>query len=157
MAKKGNARQRTGAKSGKSGSFWCNPSTWVIGLLALALIAVCGVAAYGFKSVEQGNSIEAKKIAVFDDVMNGYFSEVKLNDNSKAEQKKITGYGISDEDGVFYVTFDMEMYNGESPAKLIGKQYGVMYFWPDNERGTYSHAFSYHDEAYHPGGVYVKL
>jgi hypothetical protein len=32
-----------------------------------------------------------------------------------------------------------------------------MYFWKDDERGTYSHAFSYHDDDYHPGGTYVKL
>lgn len=155
MAKKSNRGKKASAKSG---CFLCNPSTWLIGLLALALLVVCGVSVYGFKSIEQRNSIDARKIAVFDDMMQTYFYEAKLNAKSALEQKNVTGYGISDEDGVFYVTFDMAMYDGESPANLIDKKYGIMYFWPDKERGDYSHAYSYHDDAsYHPGGIYVKL
>lgn len=157
MVEKNGARQKTSAKSVKSGSLLSNPSTWVIGFLAVTLLAVCGVSAYGFQSMGSRNDIDARKVVVFDDVMSSYFNEVELNVDGKTEQKTITGYGISDEDGVFYVTFDLVTYDDESPSNLTNKRYGVMYFWLDNERGTYSHAFSYHDEAYHPDGVYVKL
>jgi hypothetical protein len=79
--------------------------------------------------------------------------------SEKPSVKEITGYGISDEDGVFYVTFDYTAYNVEDPNNPVADEpkHAIMYFWKDEERGTYSHAFSYHDDDYHPGGTYVKL
>ena len=136
----------------------CHPSTWIAAALALALLIVYGVSMYGFKHIEPKTDLDIAKLEVFDDLIQKELDNTELN-SEKPSVKEVTGYGISDEDGVFYVTFDYTTYNVEDPNNPVADEakHAIMYFWKDNERGTYSYAFSYHDDDYHPGGTYVKL
>ena len=83
-----------------------------------------------------------------------------VSEDNQPTTKTMTGYGVSDEDGVFYITFDFTPYTVENYNRVPDGEtrHAIIYFWKDNERGTYSHAFSYHDDAsYHPDGAYVKI
>ena len=136
----------------------CRPSTWIAAILALALLVIYGVSMYGLKHVDTKSDLDVAKLELFDELIQESLNTVKVN-NEKPSVNNVTGYGISDEDGVFYVTFDYTTYNVEDPNNPVADEpkHAIMYFWKDEERGTYSHAFSYHDDNYHPGGTYVKL
>ena len=104
---------------------------------------------YGFKAIESKTELEAAKLAVIDDVLQDYIERYEIVDSGSYRQ--MTGYGISDEDDIFYVTFDYIRLDDESHTV----KHGIMYFWPGKD-GDYSRALSYHDDNYHPGGEYVK-
>lgn len=128
----------------------CHPSTWIAAALLLALLVIYGVSMYGFKAIESKTGLESAKLAVVDDILRDYIEQYEIIDSGSYQQ--MTGYGISDEDNVFYVTFDYVRFDDESRTV----KHGIMYFWPSEEDGEYSRAFSYHDDYYHPGGEYVK-
>jgi len=140
------------------GSVLCHPSTWLIAILSVALIVVCSISAYGFGKLGANTSLDSSKLAVFDHLLSDYMSNQEV-DHEKPSMNEVTGYGISDEDGVFYATFDFVTYTLDADNMPIydDLRHGIIYFWPDEERNTYSHAFSYHDDYYHPGGIYVKI
>ena len=127
----------------------CHPSTWIVVVLLLALLVVYGASMYGFRAIGPKTELEAAKLAVVDDVLRDYIERYEVVDSGSYQQ--MTGYGISDEDNVFYVTFDYIRYDDENHTV----KHGIMYFWP-SEDGGYSRAFSYHDDYYHPGGEYIK-
>ncbi|MBR2855550.1 hypothetical protein IKE99_01240 [Candidatus Saccharibacteria bacterium] len=156
-------KSKTTNKTSKSSKYnakhiFCHPSTWIAATLALALLVVYGVSMYGFKHVDTKTDLEIAKLELFDSLIQDSLSAVQVN-SEKPSINKATGYGVSDEDGTFYVTFDYTTYNidEEQNATPDETKHAIMYFWKDKERGTYSHAFSYHDDDYHPGGTYVKL
>ncbi len=146
-------------------SAFCHPSTWLIVILAIALVAVCGVAASGFQTLGSSSRIDSAKLAVFNDLAETYIRENDVTDNGISENYQMTGYGISDEDGVFYITFDFAdpdtaNVTADENGNLVieNARHGVMYFWSSNDStSNYSHAFSYHDDTYHPSGEYYKL
>lgn len=154
--KRKNSSQRN--KSIDTKHVLCRPSTWTVAVLALALLVVCGISAYGISRFTPQGKLDAAKLAVFDNLIKDHIRDQKINDD-KSTVNEATGYGISDEDGVFYVTFDYVEYDSdESQMPQFGDlKHGIMYFWKDAERGTYSHAFSYHDDYYHPEGVYTEI
>ena len=117
-------------------------------LLVGLIVGVALMAYLSFKKPHQ-TTIEVAKLAVIDDVLRDYIERYEVVDGGSYQQ--MTGYGISDEDNVFYVTFDYIRYDDERHTV----RHGIMYFWP-SEDGGYSRAFSYHDDNYHPGGEYVK-
>lgn len=137
----------------------CRPSTWVIALLMLALLVVYGVAMYGLKHIETKTDLDIAKLAVFDDLAEGYIRNMESPIHDQPTIKQITGYGVSDEDGAFYITFDFVPYTVEDNNRVPAGEprHAIIYFWKDAERGTYSHAFSYHDDDYHPAGTYIQL
>lgn len=138
----------------------CHPSTWIAAVLALALLVIYGVAMYGFNHIEPKSGLDIAKLEVFDHVINEYVESLEIT-NDKPTINEVTGYGISDEDGVFYVTFDFVAYEfdeGQVPNYHYDEpRHGILYFWKDDQHRTYSHAFSYHDDYYHPGGIYVEI
>lgn len=139
-----------------------HPSTWLIAILSIALIAVCCVSAYGFSKFNIKTNIDSAKLAVFDHIAESYIRDMDFTMNyDQSAITQITGYGVSDEDGVFYITFDFAPYPAEdvvvSSFDDLDLHHGILYFWQDAERGTYSHAFSYHDDDYHPGGTYYRF
>ncbi len=136
----------------------CRPSTWIVAVLALALLVIYGVSMYGFTHITPQTSLDAARLAVFDHLISDYIDAEEINAD-KPTVNEATGYGISDEDGVFYVTFDYATYTpGENQMPQFDDlKHGIMYFWKDAKRGTYSHAFSYHDDYYHPSGTYVEI
>lgn len=141
-----------------------HPSTWLIIILSVALLAICGISAYGFHrfNISNNTNIETAKLEVFDHIAESYIRDMDFTVNyGQPAIKQITGYGISDEDGVFYITFIFAPQPEEgttiSSIDDLSFRHGIIYFWEDAERGTYSHAFSYHDDDYHPGGEYHSL
>ena len=160
MAKKSTkTKSKTIAKKETSCiSTFCHPSTWLIALLAVALLVIVGVSAYTVKELTAKNAMETAKLEVFDHLAESYIRDMEFTaDFDKPTVKQITGYGISDEDGVFYVTFDFFTIDENHTPTTTEPRHAIIYFQKDNERGTYGHAFSYHDDDYHPGGTYVKL
>ena len=162
----GNAlvKNKKGVKRGCSGGIIV--LAVVLGVLLLVSVAVnVGLLANNNARNDSTSSIrgeitemENKKLQVFDDIASSYIMEQDLTENGVNEWYQMTGYGISDEDDVFYITFQYTDYSGCGGANCDARaQYGVMYFWPsDSSMTKYSHAYSYHAEPYHPGGEYVE-
>lgn len=136
----------------------CHPSTWIAAVFALALLVIYGVSMYGFNNIEPKTKLDVARLEVFDHVIKENLSNKQITD-AKPSVKEVTGYGISDEDGVFYVTFDYATYDiGEDQMPVFDDlKHGIMYFWEDAEHNTFSNAFSYHDDYYHPDGTYVEI
>lgn len=140
----------------------CHPSTWLICALTLALLVVCGITAYGFKKLESKTQLESAKLEIFDHLVESYIRDMEfIVDYDQSAITQATGYGVSDEDGVFYITFDFAKYPTEdtttSSFEELNPRHGIVYFQWDAEHNAYGHAFSYHDDSYRPGGIYVKL
>ena len=146
-------------KAKKETSIFKRPTTWVIAVLIFTLVFVSGLSVYALKSKAASDRLEAAELEVFSHLAESYVREMEYEYQDQPTVKQITGYGISDEDGVLYVTFDYAPYTVEDNNRIPGEiQHGIMYFWKDAERNTYSHAFSHHDDAsYHPAGTYIRL
>ena len=126
---------------------------WIIGLLFIALIVVTTLGAISIKKLESEarTDLDIARLAVFDDIA----AEFIRNQDIRSEKtfQDMTGYGISDEDGAFYITFNYYLAGDDT----LSAHPAIIYFWKDAERGTYSHAFSYPDDpSYHPDGIYVE-
>lgn len=163
MPKKSSLSSKTTKKSPKKVKYdpkpiLCHPSTWIAAVLALALLVVYGVSMYGFKNVIPKTELDVAKLNIFDNLIEENIRNQTIN-SDKPSVNEMTGYGISDEDGNFYVTFDYTTYENDENhvPKFDELKHGIMYFVKDTERNTYAHAFSYHDDYYHPGGTYVEL
>ena len=138
----------------------CHPSTWIAAILLFALLVVYGVSMYGLKTLEQNTKLETAELATFSHIIKSYVNDMEFTSNDQPTIKQATGYGISDEDGVLYATFDFVPYIVEDNNRIPqgDMRHGIIYFQWDPERNTYGHAFSYHDDAsYHPEGTYVKF
>ena len=161
MAKKTGKSKKTTKYDPKAALF--HPSTWLVVLLTAALIAVCSVSAYGFTHIKPKTELDFAKLSVFDHLIESYTREMEFTtDYDKPAITQATGYGVSDENGVFYVTVDFAPYPSEgetlSAVDDLDFRHGIIYFQWDAERDTYGHAYSYHDDAsYHPDGIYVKI
>jgi hypothetical protein len=143
-------------------SVFCRPSTWLVAVLALALFVIYGISMYGFKTLGKRTSLETAELRTFGHIAKTYIKDMEFEVSDQPTIKEATGYGVSDEDGVLYITFDFAVYptSGTSYSSLedLNPRHGIIYFQYDAERGTYGHAFSYHDDAsYHPDGTYVKF
>lgn len=125
------------------------PSVGIILTLSVALIVsiVLNVVSVTQLKTNESN-LASEKVAIFDHLADSYIREMEFQVNNQPAYTQMTGYGISDEDGVFYITFDFAMQPEETP------RHGIIYFQWDAEHNVYGHAFSYHDDNYHPGGIY---
>ena len=144
MAKK--IRKKSTASQG------IRPSVGIIMTLAVALIisiVINGVFIAQLKTNE--SNLTSEKVAIFDHLAESYIRDMDFTVNEQPTYTKITGYGVSDENGVFYITFDFATEPTGTP------RHGIIYFEWDAEHGSYGHAFSYHDNAYHPGGIYYRF
>lgn len=158
-------KKSTRSRQATSTSHGISPAVGIILTLIVALIIAITISVVSFNQLKSNETALAKaKLAVFDDLAREYIRENDVTpDNGVSEYYQMTGYGISDEDGTFYIAFDFA-----DPATVVistdenGNQvienanHGIMYFWEDKDRGTYSHAYSYHDDNYRPAGIYVK-
>ncbi len=129
---------------------------WIIGLLFIALIVVTTLGAISIKKLESEarTDLDIARLAVFDDIAAEFIRNQDIRSDKTVQE--MTGYGISDEDGVFYITFNYYTFNDDDSVNLVAHP-AIIYFWKDAERGTYSHAFSYPDDpSYHPDGIYVE-
>ena len=129
------------------------PSVGIIITLAVALIISITINVVSVIQIKNNDAnLVSDKIAVFDHLAESYIREMDFTVNDQPVYTQMTGYGVSDEDGVFYITFDFATEpTSETPS------HGIIYFQWDEEHSSYGHAFSYHDDNYHPGGVYYSL
>ena len=146
-------------KAKKETSIFKRPTTGVIAVLIFTLVFVSGLSVYALKSKVASDRLEAAELEVFSHLAESYVREMEYEYQDQPTTQQITGYGVSDEDGVLYVTFDYAPYTVEDNNRIPGEiQHGIMYFWKDAEHNTYGHAFSHHDDAsYHPAGTYIRL
>ena len=156
-------RSKTKPKKASSSptSHGVRPSVGIIFTLIIALLVTITISVVTVSNLRAANTeLNQAKLAVFDHLAENYIRDMEYTANDKPTLKQITGYGISDEDGVLYFTFDFVPYDVVDYNRVPDgdMRHGIIYFWEDKERNTYSHAFSYHDDAsYHPAGTYVKL
>ena len=140
-------------------------ASWLSGMaIMLGIVALTTILVFGFlqiRGIKMIGEMDQAKLKIVDSLLEDYVYEHEISEGGSSQQ--MTGYGISDEDGVFYVTFDF-IRHSELPKEFtenfdlseVPVHHGIMYFWP-SEHGGYSHAYSYHDDDYHPGGEYVKI
>ena len=135
------------------------PTTWVMAVLLFALLFVSGLSIYGLKTIGQVNRLESAELTVFPHIAKMYIKDMEFEYQDQPTIKRATGYGVSDEDGVLYITFDFAPYTVEDNNRVPGDyHHAIIYFQKDDERKTYGHAFSYHEDAsYHPDGLYVRF
>ncbi len=163
MAKKNTKPKSKKTTSVSKGSQGIRPSIGVIFVLIIALIVAITISVCTIQNLKSINSgITGSKLEVFDHIADSYIENMDftVGEDNQPATKTMTGYGVSDEDGVFYITFDFTPYTVENYNRVPdgNPRHAIIYFWKDAERGTYSHAYSYHDDAsYHPDGVYVKV
>ena len=137
------------------------PSFGIVITLAVALIIAIIVSVVSINQLRRfNNELSSEKLDLFNHLATSYITDMEYTVNDKPTMKQLTGYGTSNEDGVFYMTFDFVPYdivdNNRVPDGEV--RHGIIYFWEDKDNNTYSHAFSYHDDAsYHPDGTYVKI
>ena len=155
---KSKTTKRTSANSTQNG---VRPSFGIIVTLAIALVIAITVSVVSINQLKRfNNELSSEKLELFDHLATSYITDMEYTANEKPTMKQMTGYGVSNEDGVFYITFDFVPYdvvdNNRVPDGEV--RHGIMYFWEDKDHNTYSHAFSYHDDAsYHPDGTYVTM
>ena len=160
MAKKAHkSSKKCGANVASSG---LRPSVGIIITLAVALIISIVISVVSVTQLKKNSSeLVSDKLALFDHLAESYIRDMDFKAEDQDVYKQITGYGVSDEDGVFYITFDFAPYPAEGTIITsmddLDFRHGIIYFQWDAERNTYGHAFSYHDDAYHPGGIYYSL
>ena len=141
----------------------CHPSTWIAAALLLALLVIYGVSIYGFKTIGKKTELESAELATFGHIAKMYIKDMDFTVGDNQEViKKATGYGVSNEDDVLYITFDFAPYPAHdesiSSSDDLELRHGIIYFQWDSERNTYGHAFGYYDDAsYHPDGTYVRF
>ena len=137
------------------------PSVGIIFTLTIALFVAITISVVALSSLRAASTeLNQAKLAVFDHLAESYIRDMEYTANDKPTINQITGYGISDEDGVLYFTFDFVPYDVVDYNRVPDgdMRHGIIYFWEDKEHNTYGHAFSYHDDAsYHPAGTYVRL
>lgn len=153
------SKQKTATKSQatKEPSVFKMHSFWIVTLLfaALAIVTVLGVITIKKLESERRTDMDIARLEVFDDVAADFVRNLEVRDSVQTFQE-MTGYGISDEDGVFYITFNYYISNDDGSVNPTAHP-AIIYFWKDAERGTYSHAFSYPDDpSYHPDGLYIE-
>ncbi|MBQ3293166.1 hypothetical protein IJG93_02600 [Candidatus Saccharibacteria bacterium] len=146
MAKK-NHKKTTNSSHG------VRPSVGIILTLSVALIISIVISVVSVSQLKANDSnLASDKLAIFDHLAESYIRDMEFMVGDQPAYTQMTGYGVSDEDGVFYITFDFAMQpTDETP------RHGIIYFKWDAEHGSYGHAYSYHDDAYHPGGIYYSL
>lgn len=128
----------------------------IIGLLFVALVIVTTLGIVSVKKLENEarTDLDIARLAVFDDMAAEFIKAQEIRSDETVQE--MTGYGISDEDDVFYITFNYYTFNDDGSVDPVAHP-AIIYFWKDAERGTYSHAFSYPDSpTYHPAGIYVE-
>ena len=129
------------------------PSIGIIITLAVALIISIILNVVSVTQVKIDNSsFAAKKLEVFDDIVESYIRDMDVQVNGENPSKQITGYGVSDENDVFYITFDFVL------DPMQGTHHGILYIEWDAEHGSFGHAYAYYeDESYHPDGTYYQM
>ena len=121
----------------------------VAGAVATLIITIFGFTFSNFVNFETNNdTIDNSKIAVFDKIIDGSLDDAITVDGYT--KKKIIGYGITEENGTFYIKCDLYNDGTGNPCPAI------IYFCEDD--GDYSYECQYLDNPdYIPKGEYYKV
>lgn len=121
----------------------------VASAIATLVIAIFGFTLSNFISFEtNNNTINDSKVAVFDKIIDGSLDDAITVDGYT--KKKIIGYGITEENGTFYIKCDLYNDGTGNPCPAI------IYFCEDD--GDYSYECQYLDNPdYIPKGEYYKV
>lgn len=80
-------------------------------------------------------------LTVFDELAKSFVQNLDISSHGKTVAR-MTDYGVSDEDGAFYIAFDFVVV--DDGGEIVDEaRSGKVYFWYDAERNNYSYAFSY--------------
>ena len=116
-------------------------------MVIVALVAVIIGATAAFTMIVQDlkkqtiTSEQATYLTVFDELAENFAQNLDISDKGRTVAE-MTGYGVSDEDGAFYIKFDFMVVDDEGQV-VQEKSSGKVYFWYDEGRNNYSYAFSY--------------
>ena len=121
----------------------------VVGAVATLVIAIFGFTFSNFVGFKTANdTINNSKIAVFDKLIDGSIDDAIMVDGYA--KKKIVGYGVTEENGTFYIKCDLYNDGTGNPCPAI------IYFCEDD--GDYSYECQYLDNPdYIPKGEYYKV
>ena len=126
------------------------PKRFLLAGLTIILSIVFGVGLFHLLSTRQTTNIDNAKIAIFDALTESFLasSDILPTENTTT---KIVGYGITDEDGTFYVKCDV--YSNTLPGNHCS---AIIYFCENN--GDYSYKCQILDDPnYHPSGEYYQV
>ena len=115
----------------------------IIGLLTVLVICVVTVIVTQIWGLKQ-NAL-TKNQETYLEVFPVLARDFAANQDIVADQDEVvtmTGYGVSDTDGAFYIAFDFYT-RDENYQPTSDVRHGKVYFWKDATRGTYSYAYSY--------------
>lgn len=126
------------------------PKRFLLAGLTIVLSVVFSIGLFHLVSTEQTNKIDNAKLAAFDTITENFLASSELLP-TKNTTTKIVGYGISDEDGTFYVKCDV--YSSALPGNHCS---AIIYFCENN--GNYSYKCQILDDPnYRPSGEYYQV
>ncbi len=126
------------------------PKRFLLAGLIIIFGALFGVGLFNITSTRQTTNIDNVKLAAFDTLTETFLANTDFLPNEDATAK-VVGYGITDEDGTFYIKCDV--YNSTLPGNHCA---AIIYFCEDN--GNYSYKCQILDDPnYHPSGEYYQV
>ena len=118
---------------------------WVTGAFAVAIMLLLGV---GILNAKTENQINDYQTAIFDKIIDGSFADVLTI--AGYTNKRVLGYGITENDRTFYIKCELEKSGEGNPCAAI------IYFCKND--GQYSCEYQYLDDLdYLPKGEYHQV
>ena len=126
------------------------PRRFLLAGLTMILGVMFGIGLFHLIPAGQTTNIDSAKLAAFDTLAENFLASSDLLPAGDTIAK-ITGYGIADEDGTFYVKCDV--YSSTLPGNHCS---AIIYFCEEN--GHYSYKCQILDDpSYHPSGEYYQV
>lgn len=126
------------------------PKRFLLARLIMIFGVLFGVGLFNITSTGQTTNIDNAKLAAFDTLTETFLSNTDFLPDEDATAK-VVGYGITDEDGTFYVKCDV--YSSALPGNHCS---AIIYFCENN--GNYSYKCQILDDSnYHPSGEYYQV
>ncbi|MBR2753550.1 helix-turn-helix domain-containing protein [Candidatus Saccharibacteria bacterium] len=126
------------------------PKRFLLTGLIMVFGIVFGVGLSHLISTNQTTTIENAKLATFDTLAENFLANTNLLPNEDATTK-VVGYGITDEDGTFYIKCDV--YSSTLPGNHCA---AIIYFCENNDNYSYKCQIL-DDPNYHPSGEYYQV
>ncbi len=118
--------------------------------LVIILSVISGIELFRLAPTRQTANIDNAKLAAFDTLTENFIANTNLLPNEDVTTQ-IVGYGITDEDGTFYVKCDV--FSNTLPGNHCS---AIIYFCENN--GSYSYRCEVLDDSsYHPSGEYYQI
>lgn len=157
MKKQTKRPAKKAAKKAEYKNVLCHPATWIVSACVLAFMIIVATLLYGVvRSDSSYTVIDNGKLAVFDGIATEFLEDYEIN-SERPTNKVITGYGISDENDTFYITFNFSYADDETNTPHAA----IMYIYsPEQTKNSGNgYAFGYYDDnpTYRPSGAYEPV